>query len=52
MHIATKDQSEYGFTLKKRRNRRYPTTVITDTDFADDIALLSNTLTQAEELLH
>ena len=38
--------------MKEKINRRYPASAITDTDFADDIALLSNNLTQAEELLH
>ena len=41
-----------GFKLAKERNRRYPTQTITDTDYADDIALLSNTPAQAETLLH
>ena len=52
MRIATDNRTDLGFTLKERRSRRYPAIVITDTDFADDIALLSNTLAQAEELLH
>ena len=30
----------------------YPTQTITDVDYADDIALLANTSTQAESLLH
>ena len=32
--------------------RRYPTKTITDADYADDIALLANTPTQAESSLH
>ena len=43
---------ENGFMLKKLRSRRYPAQTITDADYADDIALLANTLTQAESLLH
>ena len=43
---------ENGFELTKKRNRRYPTKAITDADYADDIALLANTLNQAETLLH
>ena len=35
-----------------KRNRRYPAKTITDTDYADDIALLANTPNQAETLLH
>lgn len=52
MRIATANKTDLGFTLKERRSRRYPAVVITDTDFADDISLLSDTLRQAEELLH
>ena len=37
---------------KKARSRRYPADTITDADYADDIALLANTPTQAEFLLH
>ena len=44
--------SENGFELKKKRSRRYPAKTITDTDYADDIALLANTPSQAETLLH
>ena len=41
MRIATADKS-IGFTLKQRIGTRHPTEKITDTDFADDIALLSD----------
>ena len=41
-----------GFKLTKERSKRYPTQTITDTDYADDIALLANKPTQAETLLH
>ena len=46
---------ENSFTLKEARNRctnRYPAQTITDADYTDDIALLANTPTQAESLLH
>ena len=43
---------ENGFKLAKERNRRYPAKIITDTDYADDIALLANTPTQAKNLQH
>ena len=33
---------ENGFKLTKERSRRYPAETITDTDYADDIALLAN----------
>ena len=41
-----------GFKLTKARSRRYHAQTITDADYADDIALLANTLAQAETLLH
>ena len=31
---------ENGFKLTKKRSRRYPTRIITDADYADDIAFL------------
>ena len=43
---------EDGFTLIKARSSRYPAVTICDTDYADDIALLSDTTAQAEKLLH
>ena len=43
---------ENGVKLAKERSRRYSTQTITVTDYADDIAILSNTLPQAETLLH
>ena len=41
-----------SFELKKKRSRKYPAKTITDADYTDDIALLANTLNQAETLLH
>ena len=41
-----------GFELSKKRSRRYPAKPITDADNADDIAILANTLNQAETQLH
>ena len=43
---------ENSFNLEKARRRRFPVETITDADYADDIALLANTPTQAESLLH
>ena len=51
LRLATHDQIGTGFTLTKARSKRYPTITISDTDFADDLALLSNTLEQAQLLL-
>ena len=43
---------ENDFELTKKRSRRYPTKTITNTYYADDIAILANTPNQAETLLH
>ena len=43
---------ENGFELTKKKSRRYPAKIITDADYADDIAILANTPNQAETLLH
>ena len=43
---------ENGFELTKKRGRRYPAKTITDANYADDIAILTNTPDQAETLLH
>ena len=43
-------EEDLGFTVRPRRRRIGPFN-ITDLDFADDIALLSNTASQAQELL-
>ena len=45
-------KKEIGFTLTKERSRRYPAQTITDVDYTDDIALLTNTPVPAESLLH
>ena len=52
MQIAIQTLTSYGFTICKSRSRRHPAVVITDTDYADDIALLSDSIEQAELLLH
>ena len=41
-----------GFKLAKERSKRYPAQTITDADYADDIALLTNTSAKVETLLH
>ena len=43
---------DYSFKLAKERSKRYPAQTIKDADYGDDIALLANTPTQAETLLH
>ena len=46
------DALELGFKLDKKRNRRHNPNVITDLDFADDIALMTEELEQAQYFLH
>ena len=43
---------ENGFKLTKERSRKYPAQIMTDTDYADDLALLANTTAQIETLLN
>ena len=43
---------ENSFELTKKRSRRYPAKTITDADYADDIAPLTNAPVQAETQLH
>ena len=38
--------------LKKPRNKWYPEKTMTDTDYADDLVLLTNTSAQAKSQLH
>ena len=52
MRIAIQSPTSYGFTLCKPKSWRHPTVVITDTDYADGIALLSHLIEQIELLLH
>ena len=42
---------ELGFTISKRKSSRYPAVSITDADYADDIALSTNDLSEANTLL-
>ena len=44
-------EAELGFQLEKRRSRRVGPEEVTDLDFADDIALPSEEIEQAQELL-
>jgi len=46
------DDEQLGVTLEHRRSRRVGPKNITDVDFADDIALLSESIRSATELLH
>ena len=44
-------EEELGFTIVPRRSRRVHPIVLTDLYFADDIALISDSVRQASELL-
>ena len=53
MRSAVKDQEEaLGFTLTPRKSRRIHPIMVTDLDFADDIALLSEEIHQAQSFLN
>ncbi|KAL5253695.1 hypothetical protein ACHWQZ_G013464 [Mnemiopsis leidyi] len=43
---------EHGLTITPRQSRRIPAVTVTDLDFADDLALLSNTIQEAQSLLN
>ena len=45
-------RKDNGCKLTKERSRRYSAQTITSADYPDDIALLTNTSTQAETQLH
>ena len=44
LKTSLNNDKELGFTLTERRSRRYPAEQIIDIDYADDIAVTSNTL--------
>ena len=48
----TGKEKELGFTLQRKRSRRTPAITVTDLDFADDLALLSEEIDQAQKVLH
>ena len=45
-------EQDLGFTLTPRKSRQYPSVVLTDLDYADDISLLADNVEQAQELLN
>ena len=49
---ALDSNEDLGFTLKETRSRRYPAVRITDVDYADDLAVLTNNTKDAMTLLH
>ena len=50
MSLVT-DNVNDGLTITPARSRRYPAEKVTDADFADDIALLSNTIDETRQML-
>ena len=52
LRISADDNQDLGLTLTKARSRRYPAKTITDIDYADDLALTSDTIEEATQLLH
>ena len=51
LRMSVDQINEKGFQLSPRKSSRHPSKHITDSDFADDIALISNTLEDAQALL-
>ena len=49
---ALEGKEELGFTLVPRRSRRHPAKIISDLDYADDIATISNTVQEAQKLIY
>ena len=49
---APDKNNELGFTLAKRKSKRYPAMKITNADYADDLAVLADVLKDATFLLH
>ena len=50
-YVMNRSQRNFGFIYKKRTSHRYPDEVISDLDYADDIALLESTTETATEQL-
>ena len=42
---------DFGVTLHPRRNRRHPAVKVTDADFADDLALITDSVAEAQDFL-
>ena len=44
-------ESELGFEITRKKSRRHPSVSITDFSYADDVALISNNIEEAQTLL-
>ena len=51
-YISIDKCNEYSLTLELARSRRFHTKKITDADYAEDLALLSDNSYNAQKLLH
>ena len=51
MRTALDGKEDLGFTLKPRRSRRHPAITITDMDYADDLATISDCIADAQKIL-
>ena len=52
LRMATGNHEKLGFTIRPRKSRRQSAEKILDLDFADDIALMSDNIAEAQELLN
>lgn len=52
LRISLDTSSHKGILLKAKQSSRNPDLFLTDLDFADDLALISESIKHAEELLH
>ena len=52
LRLSFDQRSEKGLQLHPRRSRRHPAQYITDLDYADDLAIVSEHVRDAESLLH
>ena len=51
MRTALKDLDEPGFTLTLRQSRWHPAEKLSDVEFADDVALITETIKEAQKFL-
>ena len=51
LRVSVDKSNDKGIEIQPRRSSRYPAHHLTDTDFADDIALISSALKNAQSLL-
>ena len=49
---SLKDIENLGLIITERKSRRYPATRVTDIEYADDIAITTNSIEEANTILH